>query len=68
MAMTAEEKLARLIQIERRQKELKAEENRLVRERQAILGGTDSCRRSPAKALSEKQVDAVFAGILAEAK
>lgn len=66
--MTAEEKLARLIQIERRQKEIKAEETRLIRERQAILGGGDTCRRSPAKALSTDQVDACFAGILEKCK
>ena len=66
--MTAEEKLARLIQIERRHKELQAEETRLIRERQAILGGQDTSRRKVSKSLSDSQVDAVFAGILAEAK
>lgn len=66
--MTAEEKLARLIQIERRHKELQAEETRLIRERQAILGGGESCRRSPSKALSDSQIDAVFAGILERSK
>ncbi|MCR5562443.1 MAG: hypothetical protein K6F46_03590 [Desulfovibrio sp.] len=62
--MTAEEKLARLIQIERRQKELQAEDARLNRERQAILGGKDTSRRSPAKRLSDNQIDAAFAGII----
>jgi hypothetical protein len=66
--MTAEEKLARLIQIERRQKEIKVEETRLNRERQAILGGKDTSRRSPSKALSSDQIDAVFAGILERTK
>lgn len=66
--MTADEKLARLIQIERRHKELQAEETRLIRERQAILGGQNISRRKASKALSDSQVDAVFAGILAEAK
>lgn len=66
--MTAEEKLARLIQIERRQKEIHAEETRLVRERQAILGGQDGTRRAPAKALSSEQIDAAFAGVIARAK
>ena len=66
--MTAEEKLARLIQIERRHKEIKAEESRLIRERQAILGGQNSCRRPPSKALSDSQIDAVFAGIIKECK
>ena len=66
--MTAEEKLARLIQIERRQKEIKAEETRLVRERQAILGGQDGTRRPPSKSLSPSQVDAAFAGIMEKCK
>ena len=66
--MTAEEKLARLIQIERRHKEIKAEETRLIRERQAILCGQDSTRRAPSKTLSPEQVDAAFAGIIARAK
>ena len=66
--MTAEEKLARLIQIERRHKELQAEETRLIRERQAILGGQDTSRRKTSKALSSDQIDAVFAGILERSK
>ena len=66
--MTAEEKLARLIQIERRHKELQAEETRLIRERQAILGGTDTSRRKASKALSDSQIDADFAGILERSK
>jgi len=66
--MTVEEKLARLIQIERRHKELKAEETRLVRERQAILGGQDGTRRAPSKALSDTQIDAAFAGIMEKCK
>ena len=66
--MTAEEKLARLIQIERRHQEIKAEETRLIRERQAILGGQDTSRRKVAKALSSDQIDAAFAGVIARAK
>ena len=68
MGMNAEEKLARLIQIERRHKELQAEETRLIRERQAILCGQDRTRRAPSKALSSDQIDAAFAGIIARAK
>ena len=66
--MTAEEKLARLIQIERRQKEIKAEDARLARERSAILGGQGGCRRNPSKSLSSDQIDAAFAGIMEKCK
>ena len=66
--MNAEEKLARLKQINLRKREIKAEETRLDRERDAIINDTFDYRRPAAKALSDSQIDAVFAGILAEAK
>lgn len=66
--MTADEQLARLRQIERRQREIEVEHQRLARERRELLAGHDGTRRAPSKALSLDQIDAVFAGLIAEAK
>jgi hypothetical protein len=66
--MTAEEQINRLRQIERRQREIEVEHQKLSRERRELLAGQDGTRRSPAKALSSDQIDAAFAGIIARAK
>ena len=62
--MTAEEKLARLTQIERRKEELEKEYADLAKERRDILGGRDTRRRAPSKSLSPSQIDAAFAGLM----
>ena len=66
--MTADEQLARLRQIERRQREIETEHQKLSRERREILAGQDGTRRPPAKALSSDQIDAAFAGLIARSK
>ena len=66
--MTAEEQINRLRQIERRQREIETEHQKLSRERREILAGQDGTRRAPAKALSSDQIDAAFAGLIARSK
>lgn len=66
--MTADEQLTRLRQIERRQREIETEHQKLSRERREILAGQDGTRRAPAKALSSDQIDAAFAGLIARSK
>lgn len=66
--MTADEQLTRLRQIERRQLEIEAEHEKLTKERRSLLAGEDGTRRRPASRLSDSQIDAALAGIIARAK